>query len=241
VTHSFNQLPYASRFALPRIKKVFKKNLSARLGLHDVGKKIRDHDPPLSISFGEVSINQIQSLLSKPIKCINHSTRRRMFPLIQTHSEKLISSVAYPKRQKADGPQICSLYVAPGVSSFSESMNTAWKEELAQIQAELDEINAMVRLEGKAGDDAQTGKQRHEVVKAEVLLQETKEEVEIIRGQCDDLIGQHKKAMQKHEIQWQLFGEKLDQYGEGQNQLVQLVQLIRGETEEREVKEGDAG
>ena len=80
--------------------------------------------------------------------------------------------------------------------------------------------------------DAKTQKQRHEVVKAEVLLQATKEEVEIIRGQCDDLIEQHSKAIQKHEIQWQLSGEKFDQYGE---ELKRLVQLVRGETEEKEV------
>ena len=127
---------------------------------------------------------------------------------------------ALPKQQKANGPQICSLYV-PEASSFSESM--AWKKELTQIQAELDEINAMVRLEGKMEVDAQTEK-RHEVVNAEVLLQETKKEVRIIRGECDDLLEQHEKAMQKHRILCQISGEKVEE-------LKKLVQLVHEETE----------
>jgi len=97
-------------------------------------------------------------------------------------------------------------------------MDTAWKKELAG----LDEMNAMVGLEGKAKVDAQTQK----VVKAEVLVQETKERVEIIRGQCDDLIEQQKQAMQNHKMRCQLSSEKKwDQYEE----LKQLVQLVRGE------------
>jgi hypothetical protein len=97
-------------------------------------------------------------------------------------------------------------------------MDMAWKKELAG----LDEMNAMVGSEGKAKVDAQMQK----VVKAEVLLQETKERVGIIRGQCDDLIEQQKQAMQNHRIQCQLFSEKKeDQYEE----LKQLVQLICGE------------
>ena len=95
-------------------------------------------------------------------------------------------------------------------------MDTAWKE-----LAGLDEMNAMVGLEGKA-KVAQTQK----VVKAEVLVEETKKSVEIIRGQCDDLIEQQKQAMQNHKIQCQLSSEKKwDQYEE----LKQLVQLVCGE------------
>ena len=71
-------------FSVFRFKKVVKNIFSARLGLHDAGKKIMEHNHnlPLSISFGEISINQIQNLLFKQIKCINHPTRRRMFPLM---------------------------------------------------------------------------------------------------------------------------------------------------------------
>ena len=92
----------------------------------------------------------------------------------------------------------------------------AWKKELTQIQAELDEINAMVRLKGRMEVDAQTEK-RHEVVNAEVLLQE----VGIIREQCDDLLEQHEKAVQKHRILYQFSGEKVEE-------LKKLVQLVHG-------------
>ena len=125
-------------------------------------------------------------------------------------------------------PHICQLYVEPRVSS-SVSVTMA-RKELAQIHAELDEINAMVRLEaddkaeadGKAEVDVQTQEQQRN---ADVLLQAAREEVEIIRGKCDDLIEQHKKAIQEHEIQAQQFREQSDQ----------LDRLLRGETEEKEV------
>ena len=131
-------------------------------------------------------------------------------------AKNLFLAIHHPKPQNVKKPQICSLYVAPGASSSSESMDTAWKE-----LAGLDEMNAMVGLEGKA-KVAQTQK----VVKAEVLVEETKKSVEIIRGQCDDLIEQQKQAMQNHKIQCQLSSEKKwHQYEE----LKQLVQLVCGE------------
>ena len=133
-------------------------------------------------------------------------------------AKNLFLAIPHQKRQNINKPQICSLYVASGVSSSSESMDMAWKKELAG----LDEMNAMVGLEGKAKVDAQTQK----VVKAEVLVQETKERVEIIQGQCDDLIEQQKQAMQNHKMWCQLSSEKKwDQYEE----LKQLVQLVCGE------------
>ncbi len=133
-------------------------------------------------------------------------------------AKNLFLAIPHQKRQNVNKPQICSLYVASGGSSSSESMDTAWKKELAGLY----EMNAMVGLEGKAKVDAQTQK----VVKAEVLVQETKERVEIIRGQCDDLIEQQKQAMQNHKMWCQLSSEKKwDQYEE----LKQLVQLVRGE------------
>lgn len=69
-------------FIVFRLKRVVKK-ISAHLGRHDAGKEIRENilisndcDPPFSISFGEVSINQVQNPLSKQVKCINHPARR---------------------------------------------------------------------------------------------------------------------------------------------------------------------
>jgi hypothetical protein len=134
------------------------------------------------------------------------SNDKENVPFSPSSSANLLLAVPC-REQKANGPQICNVYVAP--------RDTAWKKELATLEAELDAIGSTIGLEGKVVVNHQKEVQRHEAkgeIKAEVLLQKANEEIEIIRRQCDDLI-ELTKAKQKHlsQRQLQLSGEELHQ------------------------------
>ena len=117
--------------------------------------------------------------------------------------KNFLVAVARPEQQKVDEPQICVVRV---------QQDTAWKQELSTLQSELDTMGLMVGLEGKAAVGAQRDKQQHRdeakvEIKADVLVQKTKEEIKAIRGQCDDLI---KMVTQKKDLEIQRKLQSLD-------------------------------
>jgi hypothetical protein len=175
------------RFIICRLQKALRKILVSDHGIEDI---VLPDQSPFSISFGEISRNQVQDLLSKQNKVHKSSNKKEDVPFSSIPSAKnILLAVACPEQQQEAGPQIYSVHVAPGVSDME------WKKELATLQAELDTIESMVGLNDKVVVGAKREMQRNDEakgeIKTEVLLQRTREEIKILTEQCEDLIEQH--------------------------------------------------
>jgi len=126
-----------------RIMQAIEKKIrvGARLCVQDAGIKLSEevaivHDPPLSISFGEIFFPEFstESRLNKE-KFLNHPspTAREMFPLVRCQWGNTRFFFVCPEGQSVDGSQICVPVAPVARTSIHFRVNVYRLEETGYI------------------------------------------------------------------------------------------------------------